>query len=514
MIERFRLFGDRRKAAQWLPFARKRIAWWKQQNQPGVWNHKWWVPGGEVRVSVDRVAQSEWIWIRIKEGGFWWWGLFWEEDDNGDMVMIVRAADIPEGVSQGGGVITEALPAGYRALPIYRNDAEAEFGVGHGVIVKADRSLRGMIHDFHNHRVVGVTGLDNGRPQQLQPMFIVPFVDEITELPKNPQRIYSFAYRTESAILFGGTPFPSFEPAFKLLRAAYTTPGQPAVVTEPVDVDLSDMFDIPELPGPNGTEGVETNDTSPLFFLGAWQGNNSHDEPPSPEAEPDLDFYLVSLVETEDEVDPGPPVRYQQAVVLRRRSVVDPDTDIMSSSWLLEEWVQRQHSGDTPALYASWDTPVLSWVYEYRGRVFVIFQRYVEDAPGDPDNTDRDWFFDQYVIDKETGELLHTQIDCGIRIWAETDQGIYGYAQPRVTFTHEGEIPTEAHVEWELNKYEFGTGGDEWSLFVARDANDDPIRLLEAVTTYLPEDFPGFFEDMVPTGAGDINRNRMILLQH
>lgn len=100
-----------------------------------------------------------------------------------------------------------------------------------------------------------------------------------------------------------------------------------------------------------------------------------------------------------------------------------------------------------------------------------------------------------------TGELLHTQIDCGIRIWAETDQGIYGYAQPRVTFTYEGEIPTEAHVEWELNKYEFGTDGDEWSLFVARDANDEPIRLLEAVTTYLPKDFPGFFEDMVPRGG-------------
>lgn len=85
---------------------------------------------------------------------------------------------------------------------------------------------------------------------------------------------------------------------------------------------------------------METKGSS-LFFLGAWQGNNSHDEPPSPEAEPDRDFYLVSLVETEVEIDPGPPVRYQQAVVLRRRSVVDPDTNIMSSSWLLEEWVQR-----------------------------------------------------------------------------------------------------------------------------------------------------------------------------
>lgn len=86
-------------------------------------------------------------------------------------------------------------------------------------------------------------------------------------------------------------------------------------------------------------------------------------------------------METEVEIDPGPPVRYQQAVVLRRRSVVDPDTNIMSSSWLLEEWVQRYPGLVSDPLTTSWDTPVLSWVYEYRGRVFVIFQRYVEDAP-------------------------------------------------------------------------------------------------------------------------------------
>lgn len=34
-----------------------------------------------------------------------------------------------------------------------------------------------------------------------------------------------------------------------------------------MDVDLSDMFDIPELPGPNGTNGMETKGSS-LFFLG------------------------------------------------------------------------------------------------------------------------------------------------------------------------------------------------------------------------------------------------------
>ena len=76
----------------------------------------------------------------------------------------------------------------------------------------------------------------------------------------------------------------------------------------------------------------------------------------------------------------------------------------MVTSWLLAEYVQ-------PSLN---ENVVLHSCYEYQGKLWLIFSRYVLRDPGGSAPEDRDWFFDQYVVDKNTGVLLHTQLDCGL----------------------------------------------------------------------------------------------------
>ena len=473
-------------ATQWVPYARKVLA---DLSLQGDFRRKMITPAPGIVIHLETRGGIPRIIIEAG-GNFWWWRIFWEDDGQGGTVSTIRAADIPEGVSVAG-LISGALPTGYRSHELYRQAGKVGTGSGDTVLTKSGRSLRGFIYEQSRVRSIVVTGQDNDQPQQLQTFFTIDWVNDTTGQPQSPSELSSFAYLTEWAVLYGSSG------TYRLMRGRYPTADDPSDFHSDVAADLSAVFNIPELPGPNGTAGMKTRGSG--IFFGAWQGNGSFDPefPPDPDAPPDRDFYLVSLVETTVEIDPGPPVRYQQAPVLRRRSIEDPNTDIMASSWLLEEWVQKGVSGDTP---------ILSWVYEYQGKVFVIFQRYVEDFP-DTTNKDRDWFFDQYVIDKVTGELLHTQLDCGIRIWAETDQGLYGYAQPRVTFTYDGSTRTAAHVLWALRKYEFGTGADALSLFIARDGNDEPIQLLSAETTYL------FTPGSAPPGMGDIN-NRLILLQH
>ena len=39
-----------------------------------------------------------------------------------------------------------------------------------------------------------------------------------------------------------------------------------------------------------------------------------------------------------------------------------------------------------------------------------------------------------------------------------TGSGIYGYEMPTVTFTYAGATPTEAHIQWQLRKFEWGGG--------------------------------------------------------
>jgi hypothetical protein len=183
--------------------------------------------------------------------------------------------------------------------------------------------------------------------------------------------------------------------------------------------------------------------------------------------------------------------------VVFKRSIDAPGTNTLLTSWLLEEYVQP--SGN--------ENKVLYSVYEYEGKLWVIFGRYVSRFPGVSGNKDRDWYFDQYVIDKLSGELLHTQIDCGIRTWAETSSGIYGYTMPAVTFTYAGSTATEAHIEWKLRKYEWGVDANLLSLYPALDEFNNPIDLLNITTTVT-------LGSAVSAGRAHDNFNNFVLLQH
>jgi hypothetical protein len=207
----------------------------------------------------------------------------------------------------------------------------------------------------------------------------------------------------------------------------------------------------------------------------------------------------VDEISPDPETPPGaePFKRYQQAAVMFRRSFDAPGTDIILTSWLLEEYVQRG-SNESRVLYSA---------YEYEGKLWVIFGRYVSRFPFVNGNKDRDWYFDQYVVDKTTGELLHTQIDCGIRTWAETSSGIYGYTMPAVTFTYDGPNITAAHIEWQLRQYEWGEGDNLLSLYPVLDEFDNPINLLDIISTRNASSSgsPGRTYD---------NFNNFVLLQH
>jgi hypothetical protein len=169
----------------------------------------------------------------------------------------------------------------------------------------------------------------------------------------------------------------------------------------------------------------------------------------------------------------------------------------MATSFLLAEYIQPSVN----------ENKVLFSVYEYEGKLWVIFGRYVARFPEVSGNKDRDWYFDQYVVDKTTGVLLHTQLDCGIRTWVETSSGIYGYTMPAVTFTYAGSTPTQAHIQWQLRKYEWGVDADALSLYPTLDEFDNPINLLNITTTR------GIGNSLAAGRIYD-DANNLVLLQH
>lgn len=516
MIERFRLFGDRRRAAQWLPFARKRIAWWKKQNLPGVWNHKWWVPGGEVRVHVDRVAQSEWIWIRIDEGDFWWWTYFFgfaPPEEGGGRIAQIVAADVPGKISQP--VEATSFAGLYKYRQIFAGDRW--LGDKTPQLAKAGGRVVVAVYEVHadpspNNSFLVRLGfvIDNNKPQK--PAFFLDY-----EIPIDPGApvvgiarvgpdMYPLLFAEEWALLYGEGIGGVTATEGTLVRGRYPTADNPSIVLATVsDIDLSDVAGLSVLPGPNPGAGtaLRTAGDSRIGF-GYWQGNGSSDPllpPPAPEALKDRDFYSVAVVETTTVIpsDPLTPsiTRYQQAAVVFRRSIDDPGTNLMLTSWLLAEYVQKSATENT----------VLYSAYEYQGKLWVIFGRYVSRFPEIFGNKDRDWYFDQYVIDKSTGELLHTQLDCGIRAWAETDAGIYGYAMPDVTFTYAGSTATEAKINWMLRRYSFGVDANALSLFPDESDPGIPINLLSVQTTVT-------LGSSVTAGRAHDNFNHLILLQH
>lgn len=509
MIERFWLFGDRRKAAQWLPFARKKIAWWKQQNAPGVWNHKWWVPGGEVRVRVDRTAKSEWIWIRIEEGAFWWWTYFFGTDAFDNRIAQVVAADVPGKIGAPDG------PSDLFGLYKYRNIFEGSRWLGSKTpqIAKAGKRLILALYEVHADPEpdeflvrLGVVA-DNNKPQQ--PEFLYDHVIPIDPgapvlgISRVGPAVYPFLFAEEWAVLYGmnvGGPTAS---GATLVRGRYPTADDPTIFLEQIDdidLDSFSVANLTALPGPNPGAGtaLRTAASSRIGF-GYWQGNGSFDplSPPNPDAPKDRDFYFVALVETVDEIPGSSPTRYQQAAVVFRRSIDTPGVNGMVTSWLLAEYIQP-NANQNIALYS---------VYEYQGKLWVIFGRYERHYPSPSSNIDRDWLFDQYVIDKNTGDLLHTQLDCGIRRWAETDAGLYGYAMPTVTYTYAGPTPTAAHLQWKLRRYEFGVDAAALSLFPVEDDLGQPVDLLSITTTVT-------LGSSATAGRAHDNFNHLILLQH
>lgn len=478
-----------------------------------MWNHKWWVPGGEVRVCVDRVAQLDWIWIRIEEGLFWWWSYFSglaPPEEGGGRIAQVVAADVPGKI----GAPPPGVPSDLLGLYKYRQIFSGTKWLGTKTphLAKAGRALLVALYEAHDDLAIdeflvrlGVVA-DNNKPQQ--PQF---FHDEVIALdPDAPvvgsfrlgPAVYPFLFATEWALLYGNDIGGPTATGATLVRGRYPTADDPTSFLAQVDnVDLSYVATLTHLPGPNPGAGTELRSSGlSRIGFGYWQGNGSFDPafPPNPEAPRDRDFYFVSIVETVDEIPGSSPTRYQQAAVVFRRSIDDPSTNTMVTAWLLAEYVDP-NGNENVGLHSC---------YEYQGKLWLIFSRYVLRDPGGSAPEDRDWFFDQYVIDKDTGVLLHTQLDCGVRLWAEVGERIYGFALPAVTFAYDGSgNATEAHIEWKLRQYEFGTDTSALSLFPVEDGLGVPIDLLSITSTQLLS--PG-----QPAGGQYDSFNHFVLLQH
>ena len=494
-------------ATQWVPYARKALAELALQGDyrrrmitpiPGVTIHL------ETRGGIPRI-------IINAEGQFWWWSYFFgfaPEEEGGGRIAQVVAADVPGLIGA-----PETGPTNLRGLYKYQEIFSGDKWLGDVTphIVKTGGVLRVALYEAHDdlsidefHVKLG-TVQDNFQVQQPNVFYTYTVPLSLPAPVVGPFRlgpvVYPFLYAEEWALLYGNDIGGPSADGGILVRGRYPTPDDDtAFLGETSGVDLSTVADLTHLPGPNPGSGTElrTAGNSRIGF-GYWQGNGSFDPlfPPDPEAPLDRDFYFVALVETVDEIPGSSPTRYQQAAVMFRRSIDDPHTNIVLTSWLLDEYIQPD-GNENKALYS---------VYEYEGKLWVIFGRYVSRFPGDPNNKDRDWFFDQYVVDKTTGELLHTQLDCGIRVWAEVADGIWGYEMPAVTFTYSGSTATEAHVEWKLRKYEFGTDLGLLSLFPALDDENNPIELLSITSTII-------LGSSLTAGRAHDNFNNLILLQH
>lgn len=493
-------------ATQWLPYARKML---RDLALQGDYRRKTVTPVPGVTISIETLGGIPRIIINAG-GEFWWWTYFFgfaPPEEGGGRIAQVVAADIPGLVGQPSG------PTNFRGLYKYQQIFSGTKWLG-GVtpqISKVDSNLRVALYEAHDdltidefHVKLG-TVLDNFQAQQP-----TVFYDHtiVLDLPapvigsfRLGPRVYTFLYATEWALLYGNDIGGPSADGATLVRGRYPTPDDDTVFLEQVnDVDLGVVSTLTELPGPNPGAGTELRSAAGARIgFGYWQGNGSFDPefPPNPDEPKDRDFYFVALVETVDEIPGSSPTRYQQAAVVFRRSIDAPETDLMLTAWLLDEYIQKGSS----------ESKVLYSFYEYEGKLWVIFGRYVARFPEVSGNKDRDWYFDQYVVDKTTGVLLHTQLDCGIRTWVETSSGIYGYTMPAVTFTYAGSTPTKAHIQWQLRKFEWGVDANALSLYPTLDESNNPINLLNITTTVT-------LGSSVSAGRAHDNFNNLILLQH
>ena len=494
-------------ATQWVPYARRALS---QLAQQGDFRRKMIVPAPGITIHLETRGGIPRIIIEAG-GSFWWWSYFFgfaPEEEGGGRIAQVVAADVPGLIGA-----PEDEPTNLKGLYKYQEIFSGEKWLGSVTphIVKVEDTLRVALYEAHDDLTIdefvvrlGIV-LDNFQVQQ--PTFFHDYTIPLS-LPApvvGPFRlgptVYPFMFATEWALLYGNDVGGPAATGAVVVRGRYPTPDDDTVVlAETFDVDLDSVGTLTELPGPNPGSGTELRavGTSRIGF-GYWQGNGSFDPefPPNPDAPLDRDFYFVALVETVDEIPDSDPTRYQQAAVMFRRSIEFPADDIILTSWLLDEYIQPD-GNENKGLYS---------VYEYEGKLWVIFGRYVSRFPEVFNNKDRDWFFDQYVVDKTTGELLHTQLDCGIRTWVETANGIWGYEMPAVTFTYSGSTPTEAHVEWKLRQYKFGEGQELLSLFPVLDDQDEPIDLLNITSTII-------LGSSLTAGRAHDNFNNFVLLQH
>ena len=491
-------------ATQWVPYARRVLS---QLAQQGDFRRKMIVPVPGVVIHLETRGGIPRIIIEAG-GSFWWWSYFSGLEGGGRIAQVV-AADVPGQIAMPPPGEPSDLRGLYKYQQIFSGDKWLGAKTPH--IAKTNKLLRVALYEAHDDLNIDYfmvrlgTVQDNNQPQQ--PTF---FHDEQINLTLpapvvGPFRlgpaVYPFLFATEWALLYGNDIGGPTATGATLVRGRYPTPDDPTTfLAQSTGVDLSYVATLTHLPGPNPGAGTElrTSGLSRIGF-GYWQGNGSFDPafPPDPEAPLDRDFYFVALVETVDEIPGSSPTQYQQAAVVFKRSIDDPHTNTMVTSWLLAEYVQPDS-----------EVPVMYSCYEYQGKLWVIFGRYVLRDPGGSAPEDRDWFHDQYVIDKNTGVLLHTQLDCGVRLWAETATGIYGYALPAVTFSYDSfGNATEAHIEWKLRQYAFGTDAGALSLFPVEDELGDPIDLLSITSTQILS--PG-----QPAGGQYDSFNHFVLLQH
>jgi hypothetical protein len=494
-------------ATQWLPYARKML---RDLALQGDYRRKTVTPVPGVTISIETLGGIPRIIINAG-GEFWWWSYFSgfaPPEEGGGRIAQVVAADVPGLIGQPSG------PTNFRGLYKYQQIFSGTKWLG-GVtpqISKVSENLRVALYEAHDDLAIDYfvvrlgTVLDNFQAQQ--PTFFYDHTIAL-DLPapvigsfRLGPTVYAFLYATEWALLYGNNIGGPTATGGILVRGRYPTADDGTTfLSEVPGVDLSYVGGLTTLPGPNPGAGtaLRSGSTTRIGF-GYWQGNGSLDPllpPPAPTAPLDRDFYFVALVETIDVIPASSPTRYQQAAVVFRRSITAPGTNVMTTSFLLAEYIQPDGN----------ENKVLFSVYEYGGKLWVIFGRYVSRFPDVFGNKDRDWYFDQYVVDKTTGVLLHTQLDCGIRTWVETSSGIYGYTMPAVTFTYAGSTPTEAHIQWQLRKFEWGVDANALSLYPTLDESNNPINLLNITTTVT-------LGSSVSAGRAHDNFNNLILLQH
>lgn len=490
-------------ATQWVPYARRALS---QLAQQGDFRRKMIVPAPgivihlETRGGIPRII--------IEAGGSFWWWAYLNGPPGGlpvnERFATIVAADVPGTIRQPDTPVSVAQL--YGAREIFNGPMWLVINTPH--VVKLKNMLGVAVYEGHNDLSLDEfylrlgTVLDNGQPAQPQMFYdlVVPLPDADPGDPP-PQVVrgdgpsaHPFFFGSEWAVLMRKSGVAPFVDVPIWVRGRYPTADDPTVELERRD-DLVLDYDgamTAGLPGPNPGAGDRIRRIA--ADLNLWQGSGSFDpeNPPDPETPADMDFYYVVLAETRTRIPdiPGEPSPlYQQAPVLIRRSILDPETDVMATAWLLDEYVQTENS------------PTIFSVQEYQGKVWLIFGRYVRRFLPPAVELDRDWYFDQYVVDKTTGELLYTQLDCGVRVWTVTDSGIFGYTMPEVTFSdysdYNGQQTAKmAHVKWQLGKYQFDEN-EPMKLVPVLDANNDPVVLLDFVSN-----IPAFLKDSSGTLIG------------